>query len=895
MSEKYKQKVQAILNKNRIENGDVKPTHISYGLFQGKFALDKDQRSLFMKTYINAIEEGAELSILETQKEYGPLLIDIDLELQKDLLKENERLYNDDIIKTLIKNYCKAIEKYYNVSKIDLLASVFEKEKPTIKNEHIVKDGFHIIIPDLCIQTKMRHLIRTEVVKMCDEQNLFDIFSCNADKIIDEAVVSRNSWFLYGSKKPDGQLYELTKMYDMKGRVIYDHKLKTYIDRDTNEINEHQYKKSQLIEHFSISRKFYDKKNSTKLNDEWIGSDIEVEYNKNNINEKLTLESLKDDIPGYRQDEVRKANRLLNILNENRADNYNSWLHLGLALHNIHDSLLVSWIEFSKRSKKFKEGECEKMWRNFKHPTSGNVLTIRSLCHWAKQDNEKEYSNFIKEEFKANMTNSLDGNIYSLAKTVHSKYYDRFVCSNIDRNEWWEFGNHRWNRRDQAYTLKLLLSEDFVNDYNLERLDITLKFQNASGFQKQELIEKGKIIEKIISNLMNTNFKKTLIEECKNMFYDELFEEKLNSNINILGFENGVYDLENSVFRSGRPDDYITFSTKNNYIPWSENNVYYKPIMNFFSQVLPNQKVRNYFINALATCLSGGNKEEKLYVLTGSGSNGKSLTMDLMSHALGNYSMAAPITVITRKRGDSAQASPEILRMKGRRCGIFSEAEDDDSIKAATMKQLTGGDGFLVRDLFKGSNDMVEVKMQMKYFLTCNKLPTVEDRTDGSWRRIRVIDFSSKFTANPSKPNEYMIDNTLKQKIPLWGSALVSYLIHIYNTEYKNMVVLKEPDEVMTSTTQYQKQNDIYTDYINRFLEKTDNTKQYAKICDIWDHFKLWYKDAVDNKKGVKKADFEREIARILGTPLRGNKYQFYKLKLTEDDDEEKPVNELDI
>ena len=38
--------------------------------------------------------------------------------------------------------------------------------------------------------------------------------------------------------------------------------------------------------------------------------------------------------------------------------------------------------------------------------------------------------------------------------------------------------------------------------------------------------------------------------------------EKFDSDLNLLGFEDGIYDLKENVFREGRPEDYITMSTK---------------------------------------------------------------------------------------------------------------------------------------------------------------------------------------------------------------------------------------------------------------------------------------------------------------------------------------------
>ena len=857
-----KDAVYDILSKNRItEESKTKESHRSYGLFQGKFALDKSQRKLFNAAYIKAISKGVnDLSILEVQKEYAPIIVDIDLEMPSENYKSG-RLYDNEMILNIIGKYVESINTYLDVSKDNFKICLLEKEKPTLKDGNC-KDGFHLMFPNLCVQTQMRHLIRYKVVKMCEEEGLFKHFLNGPDKIIDKAVVSSNAWFLYGSRKPAGNAYSLIKIYNDKLQVLHDCKKRISIDCKTGEETEEYYDDKTIIKYLSLQNTKLSKKYATPLNDDFANSDINAECEKLGINSTVKAEQVKYIIPANKESDIHKATTFTGLLNEVRASNYNDWLRVGLALHGIDDSLIYTWIEFSKKcGKKFEEGKCEKLWKTMKTSTSGNILTIRSLAYWAKEDDPKQYQAFIKQEFKNLMSKSLDGSIYNLAKCVHAKYCDRFVCSAIKTNTWWEFRHHRWSRIEEGYTLKLLLSEEFANEYHLELGEISVQITQAEDFAKQILLSKQANTKKIIDKLMNTSNKNILMDECRSLFYDKTFEQKLDSNIHLLGFENGIYDLENSVFRDGRPDDYITLSTRNNYYKWNESNPLNEAVMTFFAQILPNEKVRNYFINALCTCLSGETKEEKLYIMSGSGSNGKSLTMDLMYHALGDYYMTCPITIITRKRGQSNETSPEKVRMKGRRCGVFQETDDGEKLNVGIMKEFTGGDKILVRDLFKGANDMIEFKPQMKLFLTCNQLPPVPSNDDGTWRRLRVIEFGSKFTDTPTKPNEFKIDTMLKQKIEQWAPCVISYLLHIFNTQYKNKTYLTEPDEVLEYTKSYKASNDYYTEYKLEKLNITGNPQNTIHSIALYDDFRTWYKSRYDPKSTPKKPDFCKFIS----------------------------------
>ncbi len=73
----------------------------------------------------------------------------------------------------------------------------------------------------------------------------------------------------------------------------------------------------------------------------------------------------------------------LDALSYHRADNYDEWLAVGMALHSVDEELLSEWDKWSNQSAKYKPGECAKKWRSF---STGGGVTLGTLAHMAKQD-----------------------------------------------------------------------------------------------------------------------------------------------------------------------------------------------------------------------------------------------------------------------------------------------------------------------------------------------------------------------------------------------------------------------------------------------------------------------------------------------------------------------------
>jgi len=876
---RYQTNVEAYLNKFRVGSGqNIKYTHVSMGEhYTGKFMLDKKEIKEFNKMYSEAIENGVIFSLAEKQKDcgYGPLLIDIDLEIPIEDYTEDTRLYNDAMIFEIIDVYREVSKEYLDLNSQELVASVFEKPKPT-KKISTVKDGVHIIFHGITAHYKLRYLIRQHVVKRLSNNELFTGFTKSMNDIIDKAVVNTNCWLLPGSRKKDGQLYELKYIYD---------EYNSSIDITNTLMN-----KYKMIKMYSLQDKLRSDETASVYLEDVSFENIEEEYIKS-AEKPITLNKfIEMPLSEKSEDEVRRTKYLVSLLSDDRNDSFESWIKLGWALHNIDKSLLSTWVDFSKRSPKFKEGECEEKWANMRN----DGLTIRSLMYWAEEDNYHKYHEFIKQEFAEVLNKSLDGSTYFVAKALHTKFMDKFICSSIKSNMWYEFRNNKWVQVYDGYTLKKEISESFVNEYSELVSKYSHKSTKVTGIDKDEMNQKVSRIQKIVEKLMNISFKDKIMKEATILFHDPEFEKKLDENYELIAFNNGVFDLLNNEFREGRPDDYISKSTNIDYQPFSMKNPYSEKMFKFFREILPNEGVMKYMLLSLATCVAGHNKEEKCRIVTGSGSNGKSLLFSLVQQALGDYYISCPITIITRKRNASNSASPELLRIKGVRCGCFQETDDGEKLNVGILKEITGNDSFMVRGLY---SDPIEIKPQVKFFLACNQLPEVPSRDGGTWRRLRVVDFKSKFTDNPdpAKSNEFMIDNNLKEKIKEWAPIFASYLIHLYITEYKNITYLTEPDEIKLSTENYKAENDHFTEFfINRIIV-TNVKSDCIYVKNAYDDYKIWFKDSRDGGKVATQIELNKFLYEKLGDP-KGGKWKGYKFNdvgerkedNSDDDDDEK-------
>jgi P4 family phage/plasmid primase-like protien len=846
-------KLSSFLSQYRVSKGH-EFTHTTMGKPGNSYYIPSSMNDLFYELYQNAVNAGETYHITEKHRHIGPIVIDLDFRFSPDAKELDctntpKRRFTDAMIKRVCEFYCESARSMLDVEASCVEVYVLEKPDECRKIEKgVLKDGVHIIIPGLVTQPAVQQIIRRKVLS-----RIADVFEdCKPvnriDNIVDEAVIEKNNWMMYGSCKPNSLPYKVTNIY------IYNVSDRTLSPKDRNDGKEEDF-----IRMLSIRNK-YDETPTNIDSMQEVHDFIEKEEDAKR--RRAAIQQVTSTTPITLlniSEEVELVRKLVGILNPSRIEDYNDWVRLGWCLRNIDHRLLETWIDISRKSPKYIEGECGRLWHTMR--TGG--LGIGTLHMWAREDSPEQYRQILRTDLVSLVKASTTSAHYDVARVVHHLYKHEFVCSNIRQRTWWQFTDHKWKECDSAYSLRKRLSMDVFKEYVQVKQLVTQKaMQSEDDEEQKELLHMSKKLGDLSLKLKVTSFKDNVLRECTELFYQEKFENLLDSNPNLLGFENGVYDLETFEFRAGRPEDYISFSTGINYIPFVQDHPIIKDILNFWSTVHPNPKMRDYVLTTLSSCLSGNIREEHFHIWTGSGSNGKSLSVLLMEKSLGQYCCKFPVTLLTQKRAASNVATPEIARAKGRRFAVLQEPSEDEKLNVGQLKELSGGDTVQTRELFKSPT---EWKPQFKLFLLCNQLPNVPSDDGGTWRRIRVAEFASKFTDNPNpdRPNEFPIDITLGSRINTWKEHFVCILIEYYRKYVRSPI--SEPDMVKAATHEYQRTNDHMADFVYNCIEKTDDINTSMSLNDAFAELREWVKQDQIPLKVPKKQLVQKYLDRVLG------------------------------
>ena len=880
------------------DNSSITHTRIgdrTLGIYGGKYAVGEEdlpgfRKQLHRKVFI----EGKHEFLTEKQlPDAGPILVDLDFRYSADLL---ERQHNDSHIEDLVVLYLECLAKLVKVTE-DVTFPIFVLEKPDVNttDETMTKDGIHLIFGvhlQHAAQLLLRDKVLAEVAHVLEELPLTNDYGSVLD-----VGISRGStnWQHYGCRKPGHEAYALVKHYsaqyiagqpELEEEVLDDpHHLGimeaiSARKKDNIAFELRDEVKSACAKKTS-SIKVRRKRHKTAIILRGAGRHIE------NIRSKEQLEKAIEDIldEAKQADEyhVKETHMFTMLLSPSRAEPYEDWLKVGLALRRTDYRLFLTWMLFSSQSSKFSFDDIPGHYHTWEG-LAPDRITDRSIMWWAREDDPEGYTAVKEQTIGYYIEKTIhEDTEYDIARVLYQMCQDSYKCINIKNKIWYEYTDGRWADIDSGTTLRRKLSTQLARVYNTKQAEIVDSIHTCE--EEEERIKRQKLAQKmsvISMKLRKTAHKNNIMREACEHFFDARFMNKLDKNPYLLCFRNGVVDFEEKVFRRGRPEDYLSLCTGIDYIPFDENDAEQlaieREIVGFMKQLFPQSDLNRYMWQHLASILRGDNKNQTFNIYTGCGRNGKSKLVEFLGMILGDYKGTVPITLITQKRGCIGSVSPEIAQLKGLRYAVMQEPSKGMAINEGVVKELTGGDPIQGRALFR---DTVTFVPQFSLVVCTNHLFDIKSMDDGTWRRIRVCDYVSKFVENPSSDpdeHEFKVDKEMEKKFERWKQVFAALLV---KKAFETGGEVEDCDIVMASSNRYKQQQDFFTAFFDEKIVKCEQGS--IRRTAVKEEFERWYNDLYRGAapQGKDLYDF---LTKRMGKPV-GSRWKGFQIVYDCNDD----------
>lgn len=298
-----------------------------------------------------------------------------------------------------------------------------------------------------------------------------------------------------------------------------------------------------------------------------------------------------------------------------------------------------------------------------------------------------------------------------------------------------------------------------------------------------------------------------------------------------LPLANGVYEIDNGLFRTARREDYILQRSPVDYDETADCPLWKESLLRWMDgdQTMVDflQRMSGYF-------LTGDARHHCLFIFWGSGANGKSTFTRVLEALLGPFSIAMSTDMLLRRTTISKEQ--EAARLFGARLAICSESPENATLDTEAAKSLTGGDRVRGKIVY---NEPFEFEPTHKIVLHTNELPKLTYNDYAAWRRIKLIHF-------PVRIPEDERDPALPQKLQRELPGILNWALEGARS-WLAQGDLRVPAKVEDATKQYREGQDqigVALEEIAEFgsdeptsdyrVKKDQLYRRYTAICTTW-------------------------------------------------------------
>jgi len=563
---------------------------------------------------------------------------------------------------------------------------------------------------------------------------------------------------------------------------------------------------------------------------------IKIQKKKKGVVSKSVLTAKYPPLEKKSEDDVEHADddmlsQLGDLIPVFVLDKYDDWIKIVWSLASAKRYTLA--VRLSKKSKKYKDGDCEVLFKTF-----DGSISIGTFLYYCRQANEAKYLAIRRKHFDIDLfftEHSVTTNS-GVAYVVNYLIGEQLIYKPSSKSLF-RFNGTYWQEDKGLSVINKFVRNDVRKFY--KSLIKQLMDKDEDGVSK-----KGEQLMKCLNSLGGTKFVEDTIKCVCHDNADDTVE--FDTKPNLFAFNNAVYDLDAGAFIKPEPSQYVSITTGYDYVAGmkSQRDV----IMKIFDDIFPEKEERDAYMTILSTGMHG-QVLEKFVIANGEGRNGKSLTSVLMRDMLGNYGLKSINDILLQpmKQG----SNPQLAEMRNKRMIFYEEpnTSDNQKINISTVKELTGGSEINARSVYSSDT---KTKLCATHICECNDKPKISGNPSDTASRKRIIDvmFGSTFVSaeDLEEEKEMAVDASrvkvgdAKYKTELFRKIHKYALFDIlcgYYTNYKNNKFSIDkfiPDSIKKRSLQYIRDSNELQSWFDETYEKKDGA--VVKLADVYGCFR---------------------------------------------------------
>ncbi|KPF70251.1 hypothetical protein IP84_00320 [beta proteobacterium AAP99] len=312
--------------------------------------------------------------------------------------------------------------------------------------------------------------------------------------------------------------------------------------------------------------------------------------------------------------------------------------------------------------------------------------------------------------------------------------------------------------------------------------------------------------------------------------------EEWDADVWALNTPGGVVDLRTGRMRPHRRDDRMTKVTTAT--PLGNPDSACPTWRAFLMDVTGGDaELMAYLQLMVGYCLTGVTSEHALFFLYGTGANGKSVFVNVLTTILGDYAANAPMDTFMEARTD--RHPTDLAGLRGARFVSSIETEQGRRWNESKVKAITGGDKVSARFM---RQDFFEYVPQFKLVIAGNHKPSIRNVDEAMKRRLHLIPFT--VTIPPERRDGRLTEKLLKER-----DGILAWAVDGCSRWQRQG--LKPPASVVSATEEYFEAEDALGQWIE---ERCLLAKSHREgVSELFADWREWAERAGEYVGSVKR------------------------------------------